>query len=331
MMKSYRHKLKRYQVTHEAALAAHDLIVGAAARKAMVEVKTTPTHGRADSADRGGLGTPGRPALQTRESAWSIQVTEQLVQRQCGESRAAPGTANRHLAVGRGRAGILRDGEHTLHQEVAYCPSCARASAHRSLELRLQRLHQDLRTSITLTSNQGGPPAPGWFRTAPLRPHDDRHTAGKSFVTMLNAIHAGTSGRSLANGFLSATLQITCGIRQVAIGVLDRQVEGHGGIRGLTLSNKNGEQELRIAGYADDTTLYLHDDSMLKQGVELFEDFRGVSGLRVNVKKPVLLPLGPTATRSSKSAATGMPALEQGSTCRYLGVQVDSGNTEAAN
>lgn len=49
----------------------------------------------------------------------------------------------------------------------------------------------------------------------------------------------------------------------MAIDVLYRRVDGHETIRGLTLSTTENAEEIRIAGYADGTSLYQADEAVL--------------------------------------------------------------------
>ncbi|TYZ65909.1 hypothetical protein PybrP1_007964 [[Pythium] brassicae (nom. inval.)] len=109
------------------------------------------------------------------------------------------------------------------------------------------------------------------------------------------------------------------------------QVEEQNSLRGPTLAASDEKREIQIAGYADDTAIYLLYVSMLPQCLELIEASGAASGLRVNKAMSVLLPLG-VRTEAVRDGAAGLiPVLDAGSTCRYLDVQVGRGDIEKEN
>lgn len=148
------------------------------------------------------------------------------------------------------------------------------------------------------------------------------------FVAMVAAVHRGTSGRFLVNVFFSKPVDITSGIRQecplapllflVAIDVVYRRLERCEDIRDVCV---DGGTELRAAGYADDTAVYLQDASMTPACLSEVGVFEAVSGLQVNSKKSVAIRLAePAAANVADDGEISVLACD--ATCRYLGIQV---------
>ena len=59
------------------------------------------------------------------------------------------------------------------------------------------------------------------------------------------------------------------------------------------------KRELKIAQVADDTTLFLADLQSVQRSISLFERFSLVSGLKVNLEKSEIIPIGLTSTTDS--------------------------------
>jgi hypothetical protein len=111
------------------------------------------------------------------------------------------------------------------------------------------------------------------------------------FCRMIRAIHTGTTVRFLANGSLSGELQVTSGIRQgcplapllfiIAVDLLYDVLEEERSIVGIVLSKDAGCRPLKVAGYADDTAIYIAHAGMQKEALRAVRSFSEVSGLRL--------------------------------------------------
>lgn len=162
-----------------------------------------------------------------------------------------------------------------------------------------------------------------------------------AFIRMVGATHSNTTGRFLVNGFLSAPLRVTCGIRQgcplapllfiLVLDILYHRVEARHDARGLMIPKQGREQELRIAGYADDTALYLRGAGTTAVVLGELSSFGQASGLKVNIGKSVVLPLGDSERENTTTMLGALSRLQSGATCRYLGIQAGATGTETAN
>ncbi|TYZ60717.1 hypothetical protein PybrP1_008783 [[Pythium] brassicae (nom. inval.)] len=156
---------------------------------------------------------------------------------------------------------------------------------------------------------------------------------------MVAVAHAKTTGRFLVNGYLSAPIPVACGIRQgcplapllfiLAIKALYQRMEARSDICGFSMPTTSGEETVRIADYADDTALYLQDAHMTSAAMEELSLFGAASGLRTNVRNSVVVPLGEAARAEGRQLDAAPPLLQEGTTCRYLGIQVSDTDAEA--
>jgi hypothetical protein len=161
----------------------------------------------------------------------------------------------------------------------------------------------------------------------------------KIFVDMVAVLHEDTARRFLVNGFLSSKIQVSCGIRQgcplapllfiIALDVLYRVVETMPDIGGIPLVC-GSSTTIRISGYTDDTALYLADADDIPKILEVIRDYGSVSGLQVNLKKPVGVMMS-TRSHGVETNGYGIPILQHGDSTRYLGIQVGSFDTHDAS
>lgn len=117
----------------------------------------------------------------------------------------------------------------------------------------------------------------------------------------------------------------------LAMDTLYRRVEARKDIAGLIVPTSAGGADTRIAGYADDTALHVRDCAMIPAALEEVGRFGTASGLRANVSKSVVLPLGEAVRRALNHVPDAPHVLAEGTACRYLGVQVGGSNTIEAN
>ncbi|OWZ22452.1 hypothetical protein PHMEG_0002848 [Phytophthora megakarya] len=101
-----------------------------------------------------------------------------------------------------------------------------------------------------------------------------RHGYPNHFVQVIKKLHTGTTVRFLANGTRSRKVPVSRGIRQgcplapllfiLAIEPLYQKLHSGTVHCGITLKTKSSRTELRVAGYADDTAVYLRDKDELQ-------------------------------------------------------------------
>jgi hypothetical protein len=66
-------------------------------------------------------------------------------------------------------------------------------------------------------------------------------------------------------------------------------IKSNSSVKGLTIDEKT----FLISQYADDTTLFLHpEENSLREIVKIFDSFSKVSGLKMNIDKTEVLPIG---------------------------------------
>lgn len=81
-----------------------------------------------------------------------------------------------------------------------------------------------------------------------------------------------------------------------------------------------------MAGYADDTAIFLRSMDEIPLVTSTLTEFAAISGLMVIVNKSVVVPLSPTANTRAE-VISGVPVLQSGSTCLYLGIRVGTHDT----
>ncbi|KAF1336475.1 reverse transcriptase, partial [Globisporangium splendens] len=121
------------------------------------------------------------------------------------------------------------------------------------------------------------------------------------FVHLVKVLHSQTTYKFIVNGFLSRKYNVTSGIRQgcplapllsiLALEVFYRKIEESDEIHGVELQAAGCATEVRLGGYADDTTIYLSDPNDINAVFAILDKYGAASGLRVNRHKSAVLPL----------------------------------------
>ena len=103
------------------------------------------------------------------------------------------------------------------------------------------------------------------------------------------------SAKILVNHTLTDRIPITTGIRQgcplsmllfsIATDVLSKKISSSSSIKGLSL----GSASIKLQQYADDTILFLTDQSEVNPALQLIQDFSSHANLRINRKKTTIL------------------------------------------
>lgn len=152
------------------------------------------------------------------------------------------------------------------------------------------------------------------------------------FCAIVASMHDQTWTRFRVNGFLSRRQAVTSGVRQgcplapllfiLAMQPLYDLVEASSTLEGVAM----GASELRIAGYADDTAVYLQNYTAIPALLQVLDRFGDASGLVVNRAKSTVLGLARVIEECGQ-----LTQVEATATVRYLGIQVGHGDEVAAN
>ncbi|KAF1316300.1 reverse transcriptase, partial [Globisporangium splendens] len=132
------------------------------------------------------------------------------------------------------------------------------------------------------------------------------------FVHLVKVLHSQTTYKFIVNGFLSRKYNVTSGIRQgcplvpllfiLALEVLYRKIEASDEIHGVELQAAGCATEVRLGGYADDTTIYLSDPKDINAVFAILDKYGAASGLRVNRHKSAVLPLSKEYSSTEESS-----------------------------
>ncbi|KAF1330991.1 reverse transcriptase, partial [Globisporangium splendens] len=160
------------------------------------------------------------------------------------------------------------------------------------------------------------------------------------FVHLVKVLHSQTTYKFIVNGFLSRKYNVTSGIRQgcplvpllfiLALEVLYRKIEASDEIHGVELQAAGCATEVRLGGYADDTTIYLSDPKDINAVFAILDKYGAASGLRVNRHKSAVLPLNKEYS-STEESVSDIHVLQREEHCRYLGIQVGQTPSNASN
>ena len=125
-----------------------------------------------------------------------------------------------------------------------------------------------------------------------------RFNSGECFISWIRLLYTNISSCVSNNGYISNYFTLTRGIRQgcpisallfiLVAEVLAINIRTNLNIKGLTTNNC----EFKIAQLADDTTLFLADLDSLETAIEMFKNFGIVSGLKLNLDKMEVVPVG---------------------------------------
>ncbi|OWZ02757.1 reverse transcriptase, partial [Phytophthora megakarya] len=161
-----------------------------------------------------------------------------------------------------------------------------------------------------------------------------RHGYPAKLIEAVRLLHDGTTVSFMANGFTSRKVNVTSGIRQgcplapllfiLALDPLYRELERDTGMKGVFLRSEGGEVEVRVAGYADDTAVYLDSAAQVVAMLAITDAFGAASGLQLNHHKTLVIALrrnGPTHVICLPPPLKWLTSDQYG---RYLGIQVGS-------
>jgi hypothetical protein len=149
----------------------------------------------------------------------------------------------------------------------------------------------------------------------------------------------------MANGFTSEQMQVTRGIRQgcplapllfiIAVDLLYDAIEADEEMEGIDIGPAGIVKQLKVAGYADDTAIYIAKRRMQAAAIRTVKAFSAVSGLKLNVKKSAAINLAHGGAGGAQAAVVSMAgeAENEGGqvaeieSVRYLGHIAGAGDT----
>ncbi|KAE9361865.1 hypothetical protein PF008_g618 [Phytophthora fragariae] len=174
------------------------------------------------------------------------------------------------------------------------------------------------------------------------------------WCNIIRATHTNTTVQFLANGHLSDKVVVTSGIRQgcplapllfiIAVDLLYDVIEGMEELEGIQLEGSLTKQPLKVAGYADDTAIYVAHRNMQKKVIEAVHQFSAIAGLKLNVQTSAAIDIGCNRREETEegddeqledAGQTPMrdevdtTVIEPTDTVRYLGHIAGSGDSAA--
>ena len=122
---------------------------------------------------------------------------------------------------------------------------------------------------------------------------------GPNFISWIKLLYTEIRSCTLNNGYLSQNFKLSRGIRQgcpisallflLVAEILSRKLIANSDAKGLQINN----YEYKVIQLADDTTIFVKDLESLNNAIKLFLDFEKISGLKINLEKCEIVPLGP--------------------------------------
>jgi hypothetical protein len=126
---------------------------------------------------------------------------------------------------------------------------------------------------------------------------------GPNFISWFHLLHKDSIAQVIVNGFLTDPFNIQSGVRRgcpwapflffIGIEPLACALRSDVSLKGLLLPN--GERIL-YSGYADDTMLFVSKLQDLDNALKVFDQYSSCSGMKLNLSKSWVVPLGTTIT-----------------------------------
>ena len=126
----------------------------------------------------------------------------------------------------------------------------------------------------------------------------EKFNFGPVFTSWIRILYTNIKSCVGNNGYYSEMFEISRSIRQgcplsallfiLVAEILAISIRETKKIKGIKFQN----YEFKIAQLADDTTLFLQDLRSVSESISLFNDFTTISGLRLNLEKTEIIPIG---------------------------------------
>ena len=121
---------------------------------------------------------------------------------------------------------------------------------------------------------------------------------GSDFIRWIKIIYNNTESTVINNGHTAGFFKLHRGIRQgcpvspylfiIAVEVMANAIRNDKCIKGIHV----GDVEIKISQLADDTTVFVSNTDSVKNTLNLIEQFYKISGLKLNVDKTIVKPIG---------------------------------------
>ena len=152
---------------------------------------------------------------------------------------------------------------------------------------------------------------------------------GPMLCHWLNTIYSNTSSCVVNNGWASNFFKTSRGVRQgcplspylfiIAVELLAHNIRQNKEIEGITIDDAH----YKIALYADDTTLMIGGgEKSVQAALATFKDFYSISGLKINVDKTHIMPVGDHEYQKTKICHLGLSWTTGPLT--VLGIKIDN-------
>ena len=122
---------------------------------------------------------------------------------------------------------------------------------------------------------------------------------GAPFTNWIRLLYNNISSCTINNGYLSRNFNLNRGIRQgcpisallfvLVAEILSIKLRSDKNVMGIVVNNT----EYKICQLADDTTIFIKNLNCLQYAISLFQKFQVCSGLKLNLEKTEIIPLGP--------------------------------------
>ena len=129
---------------------------------------------------------------------------------------------------------------------------------------------------------------------------------GDYFVSWVQIMLKDVTSQIKVNGFLTEDIDISRGVRQgdplsallyvLIAEVLGNQIRSNQNIKGITIRDK----EQKILQYADDTKIFVTNDSSIKETFKELEKYEKATGAKINIEKTEGLFIGKWRNRHDK-------------------------------
>ena len=125
------------------------------------------------------------------------------------------------------------------------------------------------------------------------------YNIGSVFLSWVKLLYSDITSCTINNGYLSNNFELSRGIRQgcpisallfiLVAEILSIKLRAYEKAKGITIN----KVEFKICQLADDTTIFAKDLMSLQAFISQFTLFQNLSGLKLNLEKSEIIPLGP--------------------------------------